>query len=289
VEDLGTSLLIEDVRWDYPQLLKWLRDDGEPASPRGQATREIMDVVMKLDPHSAIVHGINRKLSMKLISMESLTLITGTSYPNRLIKAAPNMARYLNGEAFHGQYGVRIGAQLEGAINRLKADKDTRQALITIWDPMLDLFNAVQPKDVPCTTVLKFFIRKDQLILHVTMRSNDAWWGTPHDWGQFSQLQLAIAHVLGIEAGPYYHHAISFHLYEKDFDKIDMLTEPKQPRMEHNGIGWDDITLEELRFHAQGLIETPVIVPRHGYSDYWHQKQQTAIDEMGDGDAIVLG
>jgi Thymidylate synthase len=280
MEVLGNSFIIEDVRWDYPELLKWLRDDGELTSPRGQVTREIMDVVMKLDPHAAIVHGINRRLSMKLISMESLTLITGTSYPERLVKAAPNMGRYMNGGAFHGAYGVRIGAQLAGAINRLKADKDTRQALITIWDPMLDLFNGIQPKDVPCTTILQFLIRKNQLVLHVTMRSNDAWWGTPHDWGQFSQLHLAIAHVLGIEAGPYYHHAVSFHLYEKDFDKIDMLTQPIQPLERHNGLGWDNISLEDLKTVAETLLECPLVAPMHGFTENWHRKQQMAIDAM---------
>jgi thymidylate synthase len=276
----NNHLLIEDVRWDYPELLKMLRDHGEETSPRGQPTREIIDVVMKLDPHSAIVHGINRRLSMKLISMESLTLITGTSYPQRLIKAAPNMARYLDGEVFHGHYGVRIGAQLAGVINRLKADKDTRQALITIWDPILDLFNGVQPKDVPCTTILQFLIRKDQLVLHVTMRSNDVWWGTPHDWGQFSQLQLAIANVLGIEAGPYYHHAVSFHLYEKDFDKIDLLTQPIQVLERHDGLGWENISLEDLKTVAETLIECPIVVSPNGFTEEWHKKQQIAIDVM---------
>lgn len=280
MEDLGRSIKINNVQFDYPKLLEWLRREGDKVSPRGQPTREIMDVVMELDPHYAIIDGINRKLSMKLISMEALQLITGTSYPERLVRAAPNMARYMNGGAFHGAYGVRIGAQLGGAVKRLLNDHDTRQALITIWDPVLDLFNGTQPKDVPCTTVLQFFVRNYKLVLHVTMRSNDAWWGTPHDWGQFSQLQLAIANVLSLEAGPYYHHAISFHLYEKDFDKIEQLTGPTKALTRFTGVGWSGISLSELKTRAESIIERPSSVVPKNPTEEWHLKQQLAIDEI---------
>jgi hypothetical protein len=243
-------------------------------------TREVFDVVMKLDPHLAIVSGINRKLSTKLISMEALQLISCLSYPERTCVAAPNMRRYMNGGSFHGAYGVRMGMQLEAAMNRLKSDRDSRQALITIWDPVLDSFRETQPKDVPCTTILQFFIRNDKLILHVTMRSNDAWWGTPHDWGQFSQLQLAMAKVLDVEPGPYYHHAISFHLYEKDFENIEQLTLPTHSLKPHDGIGRIGMSFEEMQQCAVNLIEHPGDVTPQSYSETWHKNQQIAIDSI---------
>ena len=120
MKPLGHSFNIENVQYDYPALIKFIYDNGEVSNPRGMETREVFDVVIKLDPHYAIVQGINRKASEKLISMEALQLITCTSYPQRTVQAAPNMARFMDGEAFHGPYGVRIGAQLEAAINRLK-------------------------------------------------------------------------------------------------------------------------------------------------------------------------
>jgi len=278
MERLNRSFEIENPQYDYPLLLKYLRDNGEKASPRGEPTRELFDVVMKLDPHMSIVEGINRKLSMKLISMEGLQLISSSSYPMRIVNSVPNMSSFLTGEFFHGAYGVRIGAQLGYAIKRLQSDRDSRQAVITIWDPVLDAFRFPQSRDVPCTTMLQFFIRNDKLVLHVTMRSNDVWWGTPHDWGQFSQLHLAMANVLNIEAGDYYHHAVSFHLYERDFDKIETLTEPTKTFTIHDGFGYPGISFEEIQERAMKFIEDPDNVVPLSVTENWHLKQQLAIN-----------
>jgi len=280
MKQLTHAFDIENVQTDYPALLQYLRTHGESTSPRGQNTREIFDVVMRLDPHYAIVTGIDRKLSTKLISLEALQLISCTSMPARTVKAAPNMANFMNGETFHGPYGTRIGAQLEAVIRRLQSDRDTRQAVITIWDPLLDAFRTTQAKDVPCTTMLQFFIRNDKLVMHVTMRSNDAWWGTPHDWGQLSQLQLALANVLGIEAGDYYHHAVSFHLYERDFDKIDTLSFPTSDLVRHDGFGWKGITFEEIQARALTFMTHPTSVTAESTTESWHLQQQLSIDKL---------
>ena len=272
------KIVIENVQHDYPKMLRHLRDHGEKTNPRGQGTSEIIDCVMELDPHYAIITGINRKLSTKLISMEALQLISCSSWPQRTIQAAPNMAMFAEGGAFHGAYGPRIGAQLGAAISRLKSDEASRQAVITIWDPIRDAFNEAQPADIPCTTMLQFMIRNDRLVLHVTMRSNDAWWGTPHDWGQFSQLQLAMANVLGIEAGKYYHHAVSFHLYDRDIDKIDTLTEPTKPLTRFTGIGLPDTSLDIMQERAKLLLAEELLAPVSPDED-WHIRQQKAISQ----------
>ena len=277
MEQLGHSFNIENVQYDYPRLLKWLYDNGEVTRPRGFETREVFDVVMKLDPHYAIVEGINRKLSTKLISMEGLQLISTTSYPQRTVDAAPEMGKYRDGGTFHGAYGIRIGMQLEAAMSRLRLDRDSRQAVITIWDPVFDAYREQQPKDVPCTSLLQFFIRNNKLVLHVTMRSNDVWWGTPHDWGQFSQLQLAMANTLEIEAGDYYHHAISFHLYEKDYDKYETLTAPVKDLMKHDGVGVPGISFKEIQERARTLIEKPMTVGPLSATEAWHISQQLKI------------
>ena len=280
MKNLQRSFDIENVQEDYPALLRHILAHGEDASPRAMQTKEIFDVVMRLNPHRAIITGIDRKLSTKLISLEALQLISCTSMPARTVKAAPNMASFMNGETFHGPYGTRIGAQLEAAIKRLKSDENSRQAVITIWDPLLDAFRSVQAKDVPCTTMLQFFIRNDKLVLHVTMRSNDAWWGTPHDWGQLSQLQLAMANVLGIEAGDYYHHAVSLHLYERDYEKVDTLTAPTSPLIEHDGFGWSGISFEEIQSRALGFMTDVNNYTPSSCTEEWHAKQQISIDQL---------
>ena len=270
-------VVIEDPREGYIKLLKSLRDEGTPSSPRGDKTYELFDVVMKLDPRCVLVTGIKRNISAKLISMEGLQLISGSTFPTRTIKAAPNMARFTDGEVFHGAYGPRINPQLPGVITRLKKDRNTRQALMTVWNPLYDLNGDPQPRDVPCTALIQFFIRNDQLVMHVTMRSNDVWWGTPHDWGQFSQLQMALARVLEVDLGAYYHHAVSFHLYERDVENIDLLVEPTGEPTTLLGIGKDGMTLTEMQARALSILRREDVQDMND-SERWHVKQQALID-----------
>jgi thymidylate synthase len=111
--------------------------------------------------------------------------------------------------------------QLVHAHRKLCDDPNTRQAVITLWDFELD--NERGKHDYPCTLSLHFMIRNHKLDLHVTMRSNDVWWGLAYDAFQFTQLQATLACSLGIGIGRYFHHANSLHVYERDFDKIESL------------------------------------------------------------------
>jgi len=274
---INNHVVIEDPRIGYVQLLKDLRDHGEAANPRGVKTYEMFDVVMKLDPRYVLVTGINRGISLKLISMEGLQLIAGVTYPNRTILAAPNMANFTDGEVFHGAYGPRIAPQLPHVVERLRKDPDSRQALMTVFNPLYDLGGDPPPRDIPCTALIQFFIRKNRLVMHVTMRSNDVWWGTPHDWGQFSQLQMGVANTLDIEPGDYYHHAVSFHLYERDTEKIDTLTEPSGDPFMLDGIGYRGIPLSILKCRALSILNESSVEPLQSFSEQWHIEQQRKI------------
>lgn len=275
---LNNWIEVDSPQHVYPEILKALRDQGSVVSPRGMKTYEAYDVVMKLDPHNVLVTGINRGTSTKLISMEALQLISGTSYPRRTIAAAGNMAKFTDGEVFHGAYGTRIRPQLHGVIDRLLQDRDSRQAVITIWDPLHDTFLHPQARDVPCTTMLQFLIRDDKLIMHVTMRSNDAWWGLPHDWGQFSQLHMTIANVLNVEPGDYFHHVVSFHLYDRDVESIDKLTAPTQPPTLLNGIGLPGDSLAHVQQRAETLLRGELL-PNPTASELWHQRIQHSVNQ----------
>jgi thymidylate synthase len=277
--NLRNYIEIADPRVNYRELLLALRDTGHKTSPRGQETYEAFDVVMKLDPHNVLVTGIKRNISTPLISMESLQLITGTSWPRRTIAAAANMARFTDGEVFHGSYGQRLNPQLKGVINRLKSDTESRQAVMTIWDPLHDLFGEPQPRDVPCTTMMQFLLRQDKLIMHVTMRSNDIWWGTPHDWGQFSQLHLAMANALGVEAGDYFHHVVSLHLYGRDVESIDnLLPEPTTAPTLLSGIGNVGDSFETIQSRAYTLLSGNRLDDENE-TESWHGRIQSRIND----------
>jgi len=105
-------------------------------------------------------------------------------------------------------------SQLDYVLDKLKNNKDTRQAAISIYDCK------EHPKyktDTPCTYAIQFTILHGRLDMCVTMRSNDLWYGFCNDQYCFSMLQGLVAHELNVEPGVYYHFAHNMHLYN---DKI---------------------------------------------------------------------
>lgn len=214
---------IEDMPSGYASICQSVLQWGEEVSPRGQKTKEILDAVIIMeDPTRALPIGTGRKLNPAIAAVEALQLIGGRSVPSLTTQIAPNMKQFLEPEGhFHGAYGPRVVYQMKSIIGRLNRDPDTRQAVITIWDPSRDLMQSA--RDLPCTVMLMFVIRNDRLQLHTTMRSNDVWWGLTYDMFQFTQLQLTLSAVMGVAPGPYFHHAVSMHAYERDWESIERL------------------------------------------------------------------
>ena len=105
-------------------------------------------------------------------------------------------------------------SQLDYIVDKLKNNKDTRQAAISIYDCKE---HYKYEKDTPCTYAVQFTIVHNRLDMCVTMRSNDLWYGFCNDQYQFSKLQEMVSKQLNIESGVYYHFAHNMHLYN---DKI---------------------------------------------------------------------
>jgi thymidylate synthase len=104
--------------------------------------------------------------------------------------------------------------QLSYIVSILKANPDTRQATISIYDGKeIDSYE----HDTPCTYAIQFTILNNRLDMCVTLRSNDLWYGFCNDQYQFSKLQEMVSKQLDIDTGIYYHFAHNMHLYN---DKI---------------------------------------------------------------------
>lgn len=114
-----------------------------------------------------------------------------------------------------GAYGPRIfggdRSQYEIVLQTLRDKPTSRQAVIQLFDRQ----DIESPhKDVPCTCTLQFLQRKGVLNLVAHMRSNDAYWGLPHDVFAFTMIQEIIANELGYKLGSYKHLVGSLHLYD---------------------------------------------------------------------------
>ena len=109
--------------------------------------------------------------------------------------------------------------QLGKVISMLKANPETRQATISIYDGKeIHQYDY----DTPCTYAVQFTVLNNKLNMSVVMRSNDLWYGFCNDQYQFSNLQMLVAYETAYDVGTYYHFAHNLHLYN---DKLPFTKE----------------------------------------------------------------
>ncbi|MGH9203196.1 MAG: thymidylate synthase, partial [Vicinamibacterales bacterium] len=185
--------------------------------------------------------------------------IGGVSVPELKTKIAPNTADFMNNGVFRGAYGPRVRESLPAIVRTLKQDRDSRRAVLTIFDSRVDLFQPQDTRDYPCTVALHFLLRDDHLECHAFMRSNDVWWGLTYDAFVFTQLQLTLAGLLDAASGTYFHTATSLHMYERDFNKWQDLTAPVL--LDFYPLGFADVGgVYSTRVRAHALLSTGQLV-----------------------------
>lgn len=214
---------VPDMSSGYLEIVEGVLSDGRKRAPRGQKTREVTNATIVLaDPTRSHPTGVGRRYGEAIVAAEATGLVAGLSDPQLMMSVGSNFQRFLDGGSLHGTYGPRVRGQLVECVERLRKDPDTRQAVMTVWDPLHDGAGFV-PKDLPCTLVLAFAVYDGRLEMSTTMRSNDVWWGLAHDVPMFTCLQLTVADALRLPPGPYVHNAYSLHVYERDLDAISEL------------------------------------------------------------------
>jgi len=244
----------------YPRIVKLVLREGTGRAPRGEPTYELGPTTIVLEsPYRSLPLNTGRSVSGRVAAAEAIQLIGAFHDPRLMLMASPNFARYVEPDGvFHGAYGQRVGDQLSHVVSKLRVDPDTRQAVVTLWNPELD--NTLGKKDYPCTVALGFSIQGDRLHMTTVMRSNDVWLGLPYDLFQFTQLQLTLARVLGIAPGTYTHTAWSLHLYDRDVTAAAQLfTAPEPFGFQPDGLGVDGeqliIVQQRARVISQGELD----------------------------------
>jgi thymidylate synthase len=202
----------------YPALLR--RSTDTVVATRGE-TAEIIGALIEIkNPRARLSRSETRG---KLFSSLG-ELLWYLSKDNRLDFIEPYVSRYRDetedGATVYGGYGPRLFGkkghdQMANVIKLLQQRSTSRRAVIQIFESE-DI--ATVHKEVPCTTTLQFFVRDERVDMVVTMRSNDAYFGLPHDVFCFTMLQEIIARTLGRDIGAYHHFAGSLHLYKERWE-----------------------------------------------------------------------
>jgi thymidylate synthase len=261
---------IEDGVNGYVDLVKHVLENGKEAAPRGMKTREIEDAVIRIDNvFNTLPLEVGRGTVPGIGAVEACQLLAGVTVPDLVISVGPQFANYAEDNGlFHGAYGPRTAGQYDILIERLQQDPDTRQAVVTIWNPQLDL--QAQKRDYPCTILHQFRIRDNKLNMSVYMRSNDVWLGAAYDFFQFTRVQIAMASVLGIEPGKYTHHVGSLHIYEQHYESADKLKHalhsPSIPPI--TGRTWNEVKSSAM-LAMQATVSEPTYA-RLNDSEKWY-------------------
>jgi thymidylate synthase len=233
-------------------------------------TREIEDAVIRIDNvFNTLPLEVGRGTVPGIGAVEACQLLAGVTVPDLVISVGPQFANYAEDNGlFHGAYGPRTAGQYDILIERLQQDPDTRQAVVTIWNPQLDL--QAQKRDYPCTILHQFRIRDNKLNMSVYMRSNDVWLGAAYDFFQFTRVQIAMASVLGIEPGKYTHHVGSLHIYEQHYESADKLKHalhsPSIPPI--TGRTWNEVKSSAM-LAMQATVSEPTYA-RLNDSEKWY-------------------
>jgi thymidylate synthase len=237
---------------DYWQLVQWVAHAGTRRTPRGIPTRDVGPTLIEItDPIHSLPYACGRGVKPSIGAVEAAQLIGGFSDPNLMLRISPNFQKFIEPDGqFWGAYGTRIGNQLVHVIRKLQEDPDTRQAVVTLWQPHVD--NRPLKRDYPCTVGFDFTIIDGMLCMNTVMRSNDVWLGFAYDLFQFTQLQLTVANALNIPPGLYTHMVWSLHIYERNLCDVDKLHAPSEQLPYHpHGFGRHGHDIEHIMNRAK--------------------------------------
>lgn len=143
--------------------------------------------------------------------------LSGNPNAEEISKFAPIWKNHMDDKGdVRSNYGWQWNRKdsLKNVIKKLKNDKNSRQAVLSIYDSKE--INTYE-KDTPCTNSIHFQVINNELCMTVNMRSNDLWFGFCNDQYCFSKLQEMVSKELSITVGWYYHFASNLHIYKKHF------------------------------------------------------------------------
>jgi thymidylate synthase len=216
-----------------PSMFRHLLQDGAEVGSRNGRTKELAFTGITIEDGTSreiLIPGRKHNLAAQIA--ETMWVLAGRNDMEFLTRYLPRATDYSDdGLKWRGGYGPRLRTwgldfgdavdQVEHCVNLLRASPATRQAVIGIYDPLVDTEPGL---DIPCNDFLHFLSRDGYLNLHIFVRSNDAMWG----WSginvfEWSSLLEIVAGMTGLNVGALHFSVSSFHLYEQHWEKAEQI------------------------------------------------------------------
>lgn len=204
--------------------------DSAIEDSRAGKMKEVLHAALSLsNPTQRWISYKYPPISIGYALAELIWVLSGSDDANVINFWNPNLPKYAGDYLnYPGAYGNRIinrydVNQLEKVYETLYNHPESRQAVILIWDPRIDLpANCGKPNnsDIPCNICSMIKVREGKLEWTQIMRSNDLILGFPYNIVLFTSLQEILASWLNLDIGSYNHISDSLHIYENQFERI---------------------------------------------------------------------
>jgi len=129
------------------------------------------------------------------------------------------------GGRFDYAYNTRMAVSLNKVIHELKRNPDSRQAIISVWNPELDIDGIGGSYRVPCSVYYQILIRDNRCNIVYNQRSADVVVHFGNDVYLAFRLMQYIAEKVGFRPGHLYHNIGSLHSYKKDWPTLKQCIE----------------------------------------------------------------
>lgn len=217
-----------DTATAFIDLLRRVNSSPNLIAPRSLHTRELVGVGFSIEkPRERFVVTPHRLNSPVAMVAETVWVLAGRNDLQFLSHYLPRASDFSDdGLTWRASYGSRLRNwngidQVAECLKILETDRDSRRAVMAIFDPSSDF---IESKDIPCNNWLHWLVRDDHLLLAVGVRSNDLMWGfsgiNAFEW---SVLQEILAYWLGVSMGKQSWLIGSLHLYQRHWQRADRI------------------------------------------------------------------
>ena len=218
----------------YLDLLRRILDEGSGKGDRtGTGTISVFGHQMRFDLSEGFPAVTTKKVHWPSVIHELLWFLSGDTNIEYLKE---NKVRIWNewadengdlGPVYGKQWRFwesndgRVIDQIEGAIDLIKNNPQSRRIIVSAWN----VGELDEMALMPCHAFFQFYVNEGRLSCNLYQRSADAFLGVPFNISSYSLLTCMIAQVCGLEPGEFVWTGGDCHLYLNHMEQAKMQIE----------------------------------------------------------------
>jgi thymidylate synthase len=272
---------------DYSDLVKRIKDSGSWKWDRtGTGTLSVFGAQMRFNLQDGFPLLTLKRTFWKGVVSELFWMLSGSTNAYDLPETVQKWwTPWADGDGSLGPtYGKQFRDsggvdQLQGVIQSLKEDPDSRRHNISLWNPgEIGAMNLP-----PCHgNLIQFYVGQDKkLSCHMTQRSGDMFLGVPVNIAFYSLLTHLIAKECGYGVGEFIHSIGDAHIYRNHVDQCEEMLKREHkelPTLTIGSLPGDSLLwFIDEEYKNMSYKEVSKVVTLDGYNPHPRIKGEVAI------------